>query len=86
MELYKFINKYKVEKFKKGFVIIGNRIYSNPSEETLRIAGYKKLVASDVPDYDQEKYYMDTIYTDCGDYISMDFVLNEIRIAGIEYA
>ena len=64
MEFYKFINEYKIEKFKKGFVVMDNRIYSNPSEETLRKAGYKELVISDVPEYDENTQYLLKTYID----------------------
>lgn len=67
--MYKFINEHRIEKFKKGFVIIDNRIYANPTEETLRKAGYKELVTSDIPEYNPETHYASKSYVD-GDVIT----------------
>jgi hypothetical protein len=43
MELYKLENG-QLKKFKGGFVVLNNRIYTNPTEEIVRKAGYKNLI------------------------------------------
>lgn len=67
--LYKFISEYEIQPYKGGFVVIDNRIYTNPTEETVRKAGYKELVESEMPEYDEQTQYVETKYKD-GDVIT----------------
>lgn len=62
MKLYKFINENEIQKYKGGFVVIDNRIYTNPTEETVRKAGYKPLVNRPMPEYNTESEYVETKY------------------------
>lgn len=64
MELFKFISETKIQKYKGGFVVLDNRIYTNPTEETVRKAGYKELDNIPVPKYDETKEYIETMYED----------------------
>ena len=63
MELYKLENG-RLKKYNGGFVVLNNRIYTNPTEETIRKAGYKDVVYSDMPEYDEETQYLAEVYTE----------------------
>ena len=63
MKLYKLEND-TLKKYKGGFVVLNNRIYTNPTEETIRKAGYKNVVYSDMPEYDIETQYLAEVYTE----------------------
>ena len=62
--LYKFISENEIKPYKGGFIVIDNRIYTNPTEETIRKAGYKDLVESEFPAYDEKTQYLETKYID----------------------
>ena len=64
MELYKFISETEIQKYKGGFVVMDNRIYTNPTEETIRNAGYKSLVDKKEPEYNPETEYITVKYKD----------------------
>ena len=76
MELYKFINENKVKKYDGGFVVLGGRIYTNPKEETLRAVGFKPIVKADMPEYDESRQYITSVYTDETDSITESFEVN----------
>lgn len=63
MKLYKLENG-TLKKFKGGFVVLDNRIYTNPTEETVRKAGYKDVVYSDMPEYNEATQYLAEVYTE----------------------
>lgn len=77
MELYKFINENEIQKYKGGFVVLNNRIYTNPTEETIKAAGYKELAEVTPPEYNPETHYLSTIYKD-GDIITPKYEIVEI--------
>ena len=56
MTLYKFINENEIKKYKGGFVIVNNRIYTNPTEEKIREAGYKELAEVVAPEINDMEY------------------------------
>ena len=62
--LYKFINENQIKPYKGGFVVLDNKIYTNPKEETLKKAGYKKLAEVEKPEYDEQTQYLKTTYKD----------------------
>ena len=62
MELYKFISETEIKKYKGGFVVVDNRIYTNPKEEIIKKAGYKELIEVDMPEYDEATQYIETKY------------------------
>ena len=64
MNLYKFINENEIQPYNGGFVVLDNRIYTNPTEEVVRKAGYKELVEVEQPEYDPEKEYFFLTYQD----------------------
>lgn len=83
MELYKFISENELKKYKGGFVVVDNRIYTNPSEEMIRQAGYKNLVQTEKPEFDIEKEYLETFYVD-GDVIKTAYKVKPIEVEEIE--
>lgn len=77
--LYKFINENQIKPYKGGFVILDNKIYTNPKEETLAKAGYKELNEfAFVPEYDKQKQYLKTTYKD-GDVITPVYEVLDIE-------
>jgi len=78
--MYKYINEHKIEKFCKGFVVIDDRVFTNPSEDTLRKAGYKRLIKGAVPEYDPATQYPKIKYID-GDDITETFDIVEYQPA-----
>ena len=76
---YKFINEYEVQPYKNGFIILDNKIYTNPKEETLARAGYKELVTEDEPEYNPETQYIVPKYID-GDVITQSWEIKEMEM------
>ena len=62
--MYKFINRYRIEKYEKKYVIVDGMQISHPSAEVLLMAGIKPLVVEDAPEYDEAKQYLDAYYVD----------------------
>ena len=84
MELYKFINENRVEKFKGDFIVVNERIRTNPTEADIRGIGYKDLVEDDIPTYDEEKQYLEAYYSD-GDVITKKYRVVDIPDEVPEY-
>ena len=76
--LYKFINENQIKPYKGGFVVLDNKIYTNPKEETLAKAGYKSLAEVELPEYDKQKQYLKTTYKD-GDVITPVYEVLDIE-------
>ena len=76
MELYKFISNNEVKKYRGGFVVKDNRIYTNPTESTLMSVGYKKLVKGEMPEYDESSQYITSVYTEGEENITESFEVN----------
>ena len=83
MELYKFISETEIKKYKGGFVVLDNRIYTNPTEETVRKAGYKDLADSPVPEINPNVEYIERTYTD-GEKITAVYTVKKLEVAGDE--
>lgn len=79
MELYKLENGI-LKKFKGGFVVLNNRIYTNPTEETVRKTGYKDVVYGEKPEYDEETQYLNTVYTEDDNSIYVNYEVMGIDI------
>ena len=77
--MFKFIDENKIEKFKNGFVVLDGRIYTNPTEETLKKVGYKPLVEAEMPEYDVEKQYLVKKYEDGEDSITERYEVCDIE-------
>ena len=78
MELYKFISETEIKKYKGGFVVVDNRIYTNPKEETIRLAGYKELAEVEIPKYNPEIEYIILTYQD-GEKITPCYTVHQIE-------
>lgn len=79
MELYKFISETEIKKYKGGFVVLDNRIYTNPTEETIKKAGYKELAETPLPEYNPETEYVETTYADNEDFITVVYTVKKIE-------
>lgn len=77
--LYKYVNEHEIKSYKGDFVVIDNRIYTNPTEETIRRAGFKDLVETELPEYDEQTQYLETKYKD-GDVITVVYEVLDISI------
>lgn len=80
MELYKLENG-DLKKFKGGFVVLNNRIYTNPTEETVRKAGYKDIEYGPEPEYDKGKQYLTQTYTEDDTKIYVGYEAVDIEIS-----
>ena len=84
MELYKFINENEIKKYKGGFVVIDNVIFTNPSEKKVKEAGYKELKDADKPEYDEATKCLSISYKEADDciekvYCVVPLVENEVQ-------
>ena len=78
---YKFINEYSIEPYKKGFVILDNKIYTNPTEEVLLKAGFKDLKDDEAePEYDTEKQYLEIMYVETETEILQIYEVKDIEV------
>ena len=62
--MYKFINRYQIEKYTKPYVYIDGLQISHPSVEVLLMAGIKPLVVEDIPEHNKETQYAESYYID----------------------
>ncbi len=69
MELYRFVSETEIEKYEGGFVVLDDRIHTNPTSETIENAGFKPLADVEKPEYDQETESLSLTYID-GDVIT----------------
>lgn len=83
MELYKLENG-TLKKYNGGFVVLNNRIYTNPTEETVRRAGYKDLVYNGMPEYDEETQYLNEVYIEDETTIHVNYEVVDIDITEVE--
>lgn len=76
---YKFINEYSIKPYKKGFVVLDNKIYTNPTDEVLLKAGYKELNDKEPkPEYNIETQYLETKYVNTETEITITYEVKEI--------
>lgn len=78
MELYRLENGM-LKKFKGGFVVLDNRIYTNPTKETVRKAGYKDVVYGKEPEYDEATQYLQEVYTEDDTTYYVSYEVKEIE-------
>lgn len=81
---YKFINENEVKPYKNGFIILDNKIYTNPKEETLLKAGFKEMVIEDEPEYNPETQYIVPKYIDGDDVITQSWEIKEMEMISDE--
>ena len=78
MKLYKLEND-TLKKYNGGFVVFNNRIYTNPTEEIVRKAGYKDVVYSDMPEYDIETQCLSLVYEETDGKIKASWEVKEME-------
>lgn len=78
MKLYKLING-QPKKYNGGFVVLENRIYTNPTEKIIKQAGYKPMIIDEEPIYDSEICYLEKIYVDTEEAILVHWDINIIE-------
>lgn len=76
---YKFIDEYTIKPYKKGFVVLDNKIYTNPTDEIISRAGYKELVVQEAPEYNADTHFLISVYAD-GGVITQFWEVKEIEI------
>lgn len=79
MELYKLEND-TLKKYNGGFVVLNNRIYTNPTEDTVRKAGYKDVVYDTMPEYDEATQYLNEVYTEDDTAITVRYEVKDIEV------
>lgn len=82
MELYR-LEDGTLKKFKGGFVVLNNRIYTNPTEETVRKAGYKGVIYDGMPEYDEARQYISEVYTEDDTTIYVGYEIKELEAGEI---
>lgn len=75
--LYKFIDENTIKKYNGGFVVLNNRIYTNPKADVIASAGYKALAEVELPEYNEESQYIVTTYQD-GEVITPVYTIVEL--------
>ena len=79
MKLYKLVNG-QLKKYNGGFVVLENRIYTNPTEEVIKQAGYKPMIIDEEPIYDSETHYLEKVYEDAEEAILVHWGIKEVEI------
>ena len=79
MKLYKLVNG-QLKKYNGGFVVLDNRIYTNPTDEVIKQAGYKPMITDEEPIYDSETHYLDRVYEDTEEAILVHWEIREVEI------
>ena len=82
MELYKIVGGMP-KKYSGGFVVLDNRIYTNPTDEVIRKAGYKPMIADEEPMYDGETQYLEKVYEDTEEAILVHWEIREQEVVEI---
>ena len=78
MEIYKLENGI-LKKYNGGFVVLDNKIYTNPEESIIRKAGYKDLVYDEKPEYDEKTHYLETEIEETEKEIRVHWVLKNVE-------
>lgn len=78
--MYKFINKYKVEKADKAKILeYNNKQVINPKDENFIEAGYKPLEIDEEPTFNIETEYLQPYYIEQEDKITQKWEVKEIE-------
>ncbi len=84
MEFYKLLSENEIKKYKGGFVVLDNYIYTNPKEETIKKAGYKPLANKEIPEFDIETEYVTVTYNEHEDFIEPMYEVKIFEVFGNE--
>ena len=79
MKLYKLVNG-QLKKYNGGFVVLDNRIYTNPTDEVIKQAGYKPMITDEEPEYNAETHYIEKVHKDTEEAILVHWEIREIEI------
>lgn len=78
--MYKFINKYKVEKADKTKILeYDNKQVINPRDENFLQAGYKELIETEEPSYNLDTEYLQPYYLEENDKIIQKWEVKKIE-------
>lgn len=78
--MYKFINKYKIEKANnKQILKYNDKQIINPKDENFIEAGYKPLEIEEEPNYNIETEYLQRYYIEQEDKIIQKWEIKEIE-------
>lgn len=77
--LYKFISENEIKPYKGGFIVLANRIFTNPTEEKIKEAGFEPLAEVEMPEYDEATEYVTTTYKDGENEITPIYTVNAIE-------
>lgn len=78
--MYKFINKYKVEKADKTKILeYDNKQVINPRDEDFLKAGYKELIETEETSYNLDTEYLQTYYLEENDKIIQKWEVKKIE-------
>ena len=78
MSLYIYVNENTIKKYNGGFVVLKNRIYTNPKADIVAAAGYKALAEVELPEINAETQYIVTTYQD-GEVITPVYTVVEFQ-------
>lgn len=82
--MYKFINKYKVEKADKTKILeYDNKQVINPRDENFLKAGYKELIETEEPSYNLDTEYLQVYYEEKEDKILQKYKVLKIDESGV---
>ncbi len=77
MKYCKFINDKTIDVLTKRYVIIDKMVCSNPTESSLRRAGYLPLLSEEEPEYDEESETLERVYTETEKGVIESFIIRK---------
>lgn len=75
---FKFISSTEIKPYNKGFIVFNGKIYTNPKEEQLKMAGYKTLVSLDKPEFDAVTQCLSLTYKDTDEAIVEEYAVVDL--------
>lgn len=82
--MYKFINKYKVEKADKSKILeYNNKQVINPRDENFIEAGYKELIETEEPSYNLDTEYLQVYYEEKENKIFQKYKVLKLEESGV---
>lgn len=82
--MYKFINKYKVEKADKTKILeYNNKQVINPRDEDFSLAGYKELIETEETSYNLDTEYLQVYYEEKENKILQKYKVLKIDESGV---
>ena len=82
--MYKFINKYKVEKADKSKILeYDNKQVINARDEDFLQAGYKELIEAEEPFYNSDTEYLQVYYEEKENKIFQKYKVLKLEESGV---